>query len=209
MVVGDGEVLDAAPALDRDLVIAIADAAVDDEAVAGRLARIDAVGVVGARGRELRADAVGRRRRSLDRDAPDDEAICAELDVELGRVLQRDLVQREARGADDLDERGVIPTAVVYVPRGLRASDLRFPALAVDRARADDSGVRAMHGDERGGRAVDGGIARPEKRGAGVDPERDPGRQVEGPGTEGIVGPAGGQLDRLTSRAAREGGLDA
>src|SRR4029079_14121998 len=125
---------------------------------------------------DTRADAGGRRRR--------------QLDVELGRVVQRDAVKLEAgRPLLEADHRRVADAAVDLaqrvrrLPPGVVLADERLTALTVDRALADDGRARTLNGDEvgAGGRVVDAeraavasrleqkGVARHEQRDALVD----------------------------------------
>ena len=94
VVVADGHVGCAAgPALDGDVVVAVADEAVGDGDVPRAVAGVDAVGVA------------GEALRRVDLQAPDGEAVAVVVgDVEVGRVLERDAIEREVVGVVGDDE---------------------------------------------------------------------------------------------------------
>ena len=130
--------------------------------------------------------------------------------MEVGRVLQRDAVQREVVGVVGDDQaRDLLAAAgarlLGKVPPGILRAQHFFAAAAVDDAVAHDAGVgRVIDGDEglaaagtwgmaddaatarRNGK--DGRIARGEEGDALADDERDVGLQLERAAEEGVVG---------------------
>ena len=155
----------------------------------------------------LRAQAL----RRVDLHAPDREAVAVVVDdVEVGRVLERDAVEREVVGVvGDNEARNLLAAAgarlLGQIPPGVLRAEHLFAAAAVDDAVAHDAGVgRVIDGDERlaaagagrmaddaataGRNGEDGRIARGEERHAQADDERDVGRQFQRAAEEGVVG---------------------
>ena len=143
--------------------------------------------------------------------------------MKLRRIVERDPVQREVGGADGANERGLDGAAIARgerlreVPPRLRAADHELPTLPVDDAIADDPGVAAARGDQRRARAAAGAarcagearIARGVQRDAGVDPQRDAGRNRDRRGDERVGRGVGREPYGEPDRARIERGLDA
>src|SRR5471032_1580061 len=133
--------------LDGDVVIAGADRAVGD----GDVARRDGIDAIG----------VARSGRRVDAHAPRSKAVdLVERDVEVGRVAQRDAIQREVAAAVNLDQarhvlaRVLLLRAACHLPPRFAGAVDHVAALAVNDAVAVDAAAAGLVGRDEGTAAV-------------------------------------------------------